>query len=116
MRHQRPDPPFSMERAAVAFVRGVTVPLTLPLDSLVGGLAACPIPSLFAGGRGIQTTLLRPGKRPGAMISAPFCAAWLAPFAPSGRGSRSCCAPILTTPARKSLTGAETTRRLGAGA
>src|SRR6266436_5586533 len=44
-----------------------------------------------------------------ATRSAPSCAASSAPSAPSGRGSRSCCAPILTTPARKSSTGAEGT-------
>src|SRR5881392_1271309 len=36
------------------------------------------------------------------MRSAPFCVASSAPCAPTGPGSRSCCAPILTTPARKS--------------
>src|SRR5881392_2783660 len=47
------------------------------------------------------------------MRSAPFCVASSAPCAPIGPGSRSCCAPILTTPARKSSTGAETTGSIG---
>ena len=45
MRHQRPDPPFSIERARSRSSAGYR-PATLPLDSLVGSLAACPIPSL----------------------------------------------------------------------
>src|SRR5437016_1971268 len=48
-----------------------------------------------------------------ATRSAPSCAASSAPSAPSGRGSRSCCAPILTTPARRSSTGAERTGSIG---
>src|SRR5882672_386760 len=50
---------------------------------------------------------------PAATRSAPSCAASSAPSAPSGRGSRSCCAPILTTPARRSSTGAERTGSIG---
>jgi len=48
--------------------------------------------------------LLRPGKRPGGYEIRAFLRASSAPSAPSGRGSRSCCAPILTTPARRSST------------
>ena len=42
---QVPDPPFSAERARSRSSAGYR-PATLPLDSLVGSLAACPIPSL----------------------------------------------------------------------
>ena len=42
---QLPDPPFSTERARSRSSAGYR-PATLPLDSLVGSLAACPIPSL----------------------------------------------------------------------
>ena len=41
---QVPDPPFSAERARSRSSPGYR-PATLPLDSLVGSLAACPIPS-----------------------------------------------------------------------
>src|SRR5438874_10595071 len=44
---QLPDPPFSTERARSRSSAGYR-PATLPLDSLVGSLAACPIPSLSA--------------------------------------------------------------------
>jgi hypothetical protein len=42
---QLPDPPFSTERARSRSSAGYR-PATLPLDSLVGSLAACPIASL----------------------------------------------------------------------
>ena len=42
---QVPDPPFSAERARSRSSAGYR-PATLPLDSLVGSLAACPIASL----------------------------------------------------------------------
>ena len=42
---QLPDPPFSTERARSRSSAGYR-PATLSLDSLVGSLAACPIPSL----------------------------------------------------------------------
>ena len=41
---QVPDPPFSAERARSRSSAGYR-PATLPLDSLVGSLAARPIPS-----------------------------------------------------------------------
>ena len=41
---QLPHPPFSTERARSRSSAGYR-PATLPLDSLVGSLAACPIPS-----------------------------------------------------------------------
>ena len=42
---QLPDPPFSTQRARSRSSAGYR-PATLSLDSLVGSLAACPIPSL----------------------------------------------------------------------
>ena len=42
---QLPDPPFSTERARSRSSAGYR-PATLPVDSLVGSLAACPIASL----------------------------------------------------------------------
>src|SRR5438270_12901284 len=45
---QRPDPPFSTERARSRSWAGYR-PATLPLDSLVGSLAARPIASLCPG-------------------------------------------------------------------
>jgi hypothetical protein len=42
---QVPDPPFSAEQARSRSSAGYR-PATLPLDSLVGSLAACPIASL----------------------------------------------------------------------
>ena len=49
---------------------------------------------VFDGEGRFVTALLRPGKRPGGHEIRAFLRRLLAPSAPSGRGSRSCCAPI----------------------
>ena len=53
---QVPDPPFSAERARSRSSAGYR-PATLPLDSLVGSLAACPY-HLPAGGDSLERTRL----------------------------------------------------------
>ena len=68
---------------------------------------------VFDGQGRFVTALLRPGKRPGGHEIRAFLRRLVGALRAHWPRVRSCCAPILTTPARKSSTGAETTGSIG---